>query len=150
LAVEADQLLADRPQSTRGEEAAKIEVAASRRTPAWTDMSATKTSTDELADSRTMSAAAARARCWSLMRLCAARWDRCSTTTPPEERPAPSRPFAHDANLARTAAARYVHVNTVYQRLERIRSLRGTGWRSGDGALQVQLALKLHRVPPTI
>ena len=37
-----------------------------------------------------------------------------------------------------------MHVNTLYQRLERITQLLGDGWRSGDGALQVHLALRLH------
>jgi sugar diacid utilization regulator len=47
-------------------------------------------------------------------------------------------------NLTRTAAALYVHVNTLYQRLDRVSSLLGEGWRSGDGALQTHLALKAH------
>jgi sugar diacid utilization regulator len=58
--------------------------------------------------------------------------------------------FAHDGNLARTASALYVHVNTLYQRLDRVRSLLGDGWRSGDRALQVHLALKLHRISPKV
>ncbi|WP_345714287.1 PucR family transcriptional regulator, partial [Kineococcus glutinatus] len=49
-------------------------------------------------------------------------------------------------NLARTAGALYVHVNTLYQRLERIGSLLGDGWRCGDRALQVHLALRVHAV----
>jgi DNA-binding PucR family transcriptional regulator len=47
-------------------------------------------------------------------------------------------------NLTRTAQELYVHVNTLYQRLDRITSLLGERWRSGDGALQVHLALRLH------
>jgi len=35
-------------------------------------------------------------------------------------------------------------VNTLYQRLERVTQLMGEGWRTGDGALQVHLALQLH------
>lgn len=54
--------------------------------------------------------------------------------------------FACDGNLTRTAAALYVHVNTLYQRLDRITQLLGERWRHGDHALQVHLALKLHRV----
>lgn len=53
--------------------------------------------------------------------------------------------FGCDGSLARTAAALYVHVNTLYQRIDRVTTLLGEGWRSGDRALQVHLALKLHR-----
>jgi DNA-binding PucR family transcriptional regulator len=48
-------------------------------------------------------------------------------------------------SYARTAAELYVHVNTLYQRLTRISQLLGEGWRTGDTALQVHLALKAHR-----
>lgn len=54
--------------------------------------------------------------------------------------------FQCDGNLARTSAALYVHVNTLYQRLDRATQLLGAGWRTGDGALQVHLALKLRQV----
>ncbi len=54
--------------------------------------------------------------------------------------------FDCNGNLARTAAAQYVHVNTLYQRLDRIGHLLGERWRHGDDALQVQLALRLHRI----
>nr|WP_308800839.1 GAF domain-containing protein [Streptomyces polyasparticus] len=50
--------------------------------------------------------------------------------------------FACDGNLARTAADLYVHVNTLYQRIDRISALLGADWRHGDRALQVHLALK--------
>jgi DNA-binding PucR family transcriptional regulator len=40
----------------------------------------------------------------------------------------------------------HVHVNTVYQRLERVdRVLGGTGWRGPQGSLEMQMALQLHR-----
>lgn len=52
--------------------------------------------------------------------------------------------FQLDGNLARTAAELYVHVNTLYQRLDRVTALLGDGWRRGDQALQVHLALKVH------
>ncbi|MFI1394071.1 helix-turn-helix domain-containing protein [Streptomyces sp. NPDC020681] len=52
--------------------------------------------------------------------------------------------FARDGNLARTAAALYVHVNTLYQRIDRISALLGKQWRHGDQALQVHLALKTY------
>jgi DNA-binding PucR family transcriptional regulator len=54
--------------------------------------------------------------------------------------------FAHGGNLARTAGALHVHVNTVYQRLGRISELLGTDWQAPEGALQVHLALRLHRL----
>jgi hypothetical protein len=39
-----------------------------------------------------------------------------------------------------------VHVNTVYQRLERVdRVLGGPGWREPQGSLEMQMALQLHR-----
>lgn len=53
--------------------------------------------------------------------------------------------YACGGNLTRTAAELYVHVNTLYQRLDRVTSLLGEGWRSGDGALQAHLALQAHR-----
>ncbi|MFJ7201272.1 MULTISPECIES: helix-turn-helix domain-containing protein [unclassified Streptomyces] len=53
--------------------------------------------------------------------------------------------FACDGNLSRTAAALYVHVNTLYQRIDRISALLGPLWRHGDHALQVHLALTMWR-----
>jgi DNA-binding PucR family transcriptional regulator len=53
--------------------------------------------------------------------------------------------YACGGSLTRTAAELYVHVNTLYQRLDRVTSLLGEGWRSGDGALQAHLALQAHR-----
>jgi len=54
--------------------------------------------------------------------------------------------FACDANLTRTAADLYIHVNTLYQRIDRVTSLLGPQWRHSDQALQVHLALKIHTV----
>ena len=54
--------------------------------------------------------------------------------------------FECDANLAHTAANLYVHINTLYQRIDRITALLGPDWRHGDHALQVHLALKVHSV----
>lgn len=54
--------------------------------------------------------------------------------------------FAHGGSLARTREVLHVHVNTVTQRLERIGRLLGEDWNTPDRALEVQLALKLHRV----
>ena len=52
--------------------------------------------------------------------------------------------YGAGGSLTRTAQELFVHVNTLYQRLERITQLLGDGWRSGDGALQFHLALRLH------
>ena len=52
--------------------------------------------------------------------------------------------YGSGGSLTRTAQDLFVHVNTLYQRLERVTQLLGEGWRSGDGALQVHLALRLH------
>ncbi|MET8809419.1 helix-turn-helix domain-containing protein [Streptomyces sp. NPDC004546] len=54
--------------------------------------------------------------------------------------------FTCDASLTRTAAHLYVHINTLYQRIDRITALLGDQWRHGDHALQVHLALKVHSV----
>ncbi|MTD16694.1 GAF domain-containing protein [Nakamurella sp. YIM 132087] len=47
---------------------------------------------------------------------------------------------------AGTAAALQIHVNTLYQRLDRITDRLGEGWRDGDRAHDVQLALRIHRL----
>ena len=51
-------------------------------------------------------------------------------------------------SYTRTAAELYVHVNTLYQRLTRIGQLLGEGWRTGDTALQMHLALKANGAIP--
>lgn len=51
--------------------------------------------------------------------------------------------FATEGSAAATAQKLFVHVNTVYQRLERLDSLLGPGWRAGDRALELRLALRL-------
>jgi len=52
--------------------------------------------------------------------------------------------LSHDGHLARTAHALHVHVNTLYRRLERADVLLGDGWRTGDGRLELALALRLR------
>jgi GAF domain-containing protein len=47
---------------------------------------------------------------------------------------------------AAASAELNIHPNTLYQRLQRISRLLGEGWRVGDRALDVQLALRLHRL----
>ncbi|MET8849125.1 GAF domain-containing protein [Amycolatopsis sp. NPDC004625] len=54
--------------------------------------------------------------------------------------------FANGAQLARTKDVLHVHVNTVVQRLERVASLLGEDWQGPDRALEIQLALRLHRL----
>jgi DNA-binding PucR family transcriptional regulator/uncharacterized protein YigA (DUF484 family) len=47
---------------------------------------------------------------------------------------------------AAASAELNIHPNTLYQRLQRISRLLGEGWRVGDRALDMQLALRLHRL----
>jgi hypothetical protein len=54
--------------------------------------------------------------------------------------------FANGSQLARTKDVLHVHVNTVVQRLERVASLLGENWQAPDRALEIQLALRLHRL----
>jgi DNA-binding PucR family transcriptional regulator len=54
--------------------------------------------------------------------------------------------FGNGGNLARTSDGLHVHVNTVTQRLDRIGRLLGRDWQSPERALEVQLALRLHRL----
>jgi sugar diacid utilization regulator len=54
--------------------------------------------------------------------------------------------FEHDGNVAQAAQSLFVHGNTLYQRLERVDTLLGPAWRSGDQALEMRLALKLRRL----
>lgn len=54
--------------------------------------------------------------------------------------------FACGGNLMRAKDILHVHVNTVTQRLDRIAKLLGPEWQSPDRALELQLALRLHRL----
>ena len=54
--------------------------------------------------------------------------------------------FGAGGSLSRAAEVLHVHVNTVAQRLERIGQLIGEHWQQPDRALEVQLALRLHRL----
>ncbi len=54
--------------------------------------------------------------------------------------------FGVGGSLSRAAEALHVHVNTVTQRLERVGQLLGDDWQRPDRALEVQLALRLHRL----
>lgn len=54
--------------------------------------------------------------------------------------------FASGMSPARTKDTLHVHVNTVAQRLERVGRLLGDDWQSPARALEIQLALRLHRL----
>ena len=54
--------------------------------------------------------------------------------------------FSNDRNLARTREALHIHVNTVTQRLERISTLLDDDWQKHDRSLELQIALRLHRI----
>ncbi|MGY5121634.1 helix-turn-helix domain-containing protein [Streptomyces sp. 900105755] len=54
--------------------------------------------------------------------------------------------FACGASPARTKDELHVHVNTVAQRLERVARLLGDDWQSPARTLEIQLALRLHRL----
>lgn len=54
--------------------------------------------------------------------------------------------FACGANLSRAKDQLHIHVNTITQRLDRIQELLGRNWKAPDHALELQLALRLHRL----
>lgn len=54
--------------------------------------------------------------------------------------------FRVGGNLTRSASELHVHVNTVAQRLERVTRLLGEQWQEPEHLLEVQLALRLHRL----
>ena len=58
--------------------------------------------------------------------------------------------FRGGGSPARAAEALGVHVNTVTQRLERVGRLLGKDWSSPERALEVQLALRLHRLADVV
>ncbi|MGI5273540.1 helix-turn-helix domain-containing protein [Nonomuraea sp. CA-218870] len=57
--------------------------------------------------------------------------------------------FGTGCSPSRTAEAMHIHVNTVTQRLDRVGRLLGDGWQEPDRALELQLALRLHRLGRT-
>lgn len=57
--------------------------------------------------------------------------------------------FSCGMSPARTKDELHVHVNTVAQRLERVGRLLGDDWQSPARALEIQLALRLHRLSST-
>ncbi|MDI1465893.1 helix-turn-helix domain-containing protein [Catellatospora sp. KI3] len=54
--------------------------------------------------------------------------------------------FGSGGSLARAAERLHVHVNTVTQRLERVGNLLGADWQTPARSLEIQLALRLHRL----
>jgi DNA-binding PucR family transcriptional regulator len=54
--------------------------------------------------------------------------------------------FAAQLSPARASQSLHVHVNTVTQRLDRIAQLLGDGWQEPERALEIQVALRLHRL----
>ena len=54
--------------------------------------------------------------------------------------------FATGGRVKDTAAGLHVHPNTVSQRLDRIAELLGPGWREPGRSLDLQLALRVHRL----
>lgn len=58
--------------------------------------------------------------------------------------------FATGRNHAQTAAELHVHVNTLYQRLDRVTQLIGAQWQEAENALQLHLALRILRLQETV
>ncbi|TGG88157.1 hypothetical protein D8771_04065 [Streptomyces albus] len=54
--------------------------------------------------------------------------------------------FSCGMSPARAKDSLHVHVNTVAQRLERVARLLGDDWQAPHRALEIQLALRLHRL----
>ncbi|MFD1662258.1 helix-turn-helix domain-containing protein [Streptomyces caeni] len=58
--------------------------------------------------------------------------------------------FSSSTSPTRAAASLHVHPNTVSRRLERITELLGADWQDPERALDIQLALRLHRTRRTL
>ncbi|MEK2474187.1 helix-turn-helix domain-containing protein [Streptomyces noursei] len=54
--------------------------------------------------------------------------------------------FGCGGSLTRAKDELHVHVNTVVQRLDRVQALLGEDWNSPERALELQIALRLHRL----
>jgi GAF domain-containing protein len=54
--------------------------------------------------------------------------------------------FTTGQSLVASAKLLHIHPNTVTQRLDRVKRLLGVDWHSPDHTLEVQLALRLHRL----
>ncbi|MEV6906029.1 GAF domain-containing protein [Amycolatopsis sp. NPDC051071] len=56
---------------------------------------------------------------------------------------------ATNQNARNTAQTLHLHHNTVSQRLNRVRLLLGDQWRDADRLLEIQIALRLHKISGT-
>ena len=54
--------------------------------------------------------------------------------------------FSAGGNVTKTKDTLHVHVNTVTQRLERVSQVLGEDWQLGQRALEIRIALYLHRI----
>ncbi len=54
--------------------------------------------------------------------------------------------LAEGGHLANTARALGIHINTLYQRLERLDRILGEGWRESDRRLELHLAVRLDAI----
>ena len=54
--------------------------------------------------------------------------------------------YAAGGNLAKAKATLHVHVNTVSQRLDRVAAILGRGWNDPERSLEIQMALRVHRL----
>jgi sugar diacid utilization regulator len=54
--------------------------------------------------------------------------------------------FCAGGNVTRAKDALHVHMNTVTQRLERVSRLLGEDWQFGQRALEIRIAVHLHRI----
>ena len=54
--------------------------------------------------------------------------------------------FANGGSLTRTKDDLHLHINTVVQRLDRVQALLGADWNGPERALELHLALRLHRL----
>jgi GAF domain-containing protein len=52
----------------------------------------------------------------------------------------------HGGHLAKSASALHVHINTLYQRLDRVDQVLGTQWRDPDRRLDLHLAVRLREI----
>ena len=58
--------------------------------------------------------------------------------------------FAEGGNLASTARRLGIHINTIYQRVERLNAILGDDWRRPDRGLELHLALRLRALDTTL
>ncbi|MEY6568650.1 PucR family transcriptional regulator, partial [Streptomyces sp. PGLac3x] len=56
--------------------------------------------------------------------------------------------LTHTARHPATAEALHIHPNTLYQRLAKIGTVLGEGWKEPGRAVEVQWALRLYRLSP--